>query len=32
MVIIAFNHVVWKGDTAEETERFERGERIREVE
>jgi len=32
MVIIAFNHVAWKGDTAEETERFGQGERIREVE
>ena len=31
-VIIAFYHVAWKGDRAEETGPFERGERIREVE
>jgi hypothetical protein len=32
MVIIGFNHIVWKGDTAEEAEGFEWNERIREVE
>jgi uncharacterized MAPEG superfamily protein len=32
MVIIGFNHIVWKGDTAEEAEGFEWNERVREVE